>query len=60
MPMCVSQKVLLSLQIMKSDQMNTFVNMSQQYGPNIAQQAMATVSSSFLHPFLHAQFDNTI
>ncbi len=24
--------------------MNTFVNMSQQYGPNIAQQAMATVS----------------
>ena len=24
--------------------MNTFVNMSQQYGPKIAQQAMATVS----------------
>ncbi|CAL5229284.1 g12581 [Coccomyxa viridis] len=29
-------------QIMQSNQMNTFVNMSQQYGPNIAQQAMAT------------------
>ena len=29
---------------MQSSNMNSFVNISQQYGPNIAQQAMATVS----------------
>ena len=35
----------LTLQVLKSDQMNSFINLSQQYGPGIANQAMAAVSS---------------
>ena len=37
---------VLTLQAFKSDQMNSFVNLSQQYGPGIANQAMAAVSPS--------------
>ena len=51
--------MVLTLQAFKSDQMNSFVNLSQQYGPGIANQAMAAVSpshSSSHLPTWHTQF----
>jgi hypothetical protein len=42
----------MCLQVLKSDNMNHFVNLSQQYGPGIAQQAMAAVSFTHLHKAL--------
>ena len=44
--------IFLCLQVLKSDHMNHFVNLSQQYGPGIAQQAMAAVSLNHLHKYL--------
>lgn len=54
--MCVSP--VLCLQVLKSDHMNHFVNLSQQYGPGIAQQAMAAVSISHLHKSLSSCIRN--